>query len=146
MECLESGSPQTPAHSECAIFHSHQTSTSLLDSVCQPLLSFLKLSSVLLCHSFFLHLRYSAIAATWRLFCWALWAQLIWCCVLFSASLWQDLKPVDVTNKRSLWENKGASPTKVAIINFKPSTVIMYKYLWGDQSTRFTHQEKSKRA
>nr|XP_020495177.1 non-muscle caldesmon-like isoform X3 [Labrus bergylta] len=25
-----------------------------------------------------------------------------------------DLKPVDVTNKRSLWENKGASPTKVA--------------------------------
>ncbi|KAK1906187.1 Non-muscle caldesmon, partial [Dissostichus eleginoides] len=24
-----------------------------------------------------------------------------------------DLKPVDVTNKRSLWENKGASPTKV---------------------------------
>ncbi|TKS90905.1 Caldesmon, smooth muscle [Collichthys lucidus] len=23
-----------------------------------------------------------------------------------------DLKPVDVTNKRSLWENKGASPTK----------------------------------
>lgn len=27
--------------------------------------------------------------------------------------LCQDLKPVDVTNKRSLWENKGASPTKV---------------------------------
>ncbi|XP_034381987.1 caldesmon 1a isoform X2 [Cyclopterus lumpus] len=25
-----------------------------------------------------------------------------------------DLKPVDVSNKRSLWENKGASPTKVA--------------------------------
>ncbi|XP_013875284.1 non-muscle caldesmon isoform X2 [Austrofundulus limnaeus] len=25
-----------------------------------------------------------------------------------------DLKPVDVTNKRSLWENKGASPTKMA--------------------------------
>ncbi|XP_039891047.1 caldesmon 1a isoform X2 [Simochromis diagramma] len=25
-----------------------------------------------------------------------------------------DLKPVDVTNKRSLWENKGASPAKVA--------------------------------
>uniref|UniRef100_A0A674P3M1 Caldesmon 1b n=1 Tax=Takifugu rubripes TaxID=31033 RepID=A0A674P3M1_TAKRU len=25
-----------------------------------------------------------------------------------------DLKPVDVTNKRSLWENKGGSPTKVA--------------------------------
>ncbi|KAM9845999.1 caldesmon 1a isoform 6-T7 [Aulostomus maculatus] len=25
-----------------------------------------------------------------------------------------DLKPVDVTNKRSLWENKGTSPTKVA--------------------------------
>ncbi|KAM4569329.1 caldesmon 1a isoform 5-T7 [Odontesthes bonariensis] len=25
-----------------------------------------------------------------------------------------DLKPVDVTNKRSLWENKGATPTKVA--------------------------------
>ncbi|XP_068162699.1 caldesmon 1a isoform X2 [Antennarius striatus] len=25
-----------------------------------------------------------------------------------------DLKPVDVTNKRSLWENKGASPSKVA--------------------------------
>ncbi|XP_031721715.1 caldesmon 1a [Anarrhichthys ocellatus] len=25
-----------------------------------------------------------------------------------------DLKPVDVTNKRSLWENKGSSPTKVA--------------------------------
>uniref|UniRef100_A0A3P9NYI5 Caldesmon 1 n=1 Tax=Poecilia reticulata TaxID=8081 RepID=A0A3P9NYI5_POERE len=24
-----------------------------------------------------------------------------------------DLKPVDVTNKRSLWENKGATPTKV---------------------------------
>uniref|UniRef100_H3DMF1 Caldesmon 1b n=1 Tax=Tetraodon nigroviridis TaxID=99883 RepID=H3DMF1_TETNG len=24
-----------------------------------------------------------------------------------------DLKPVDVTNKRSLWENKGASPSKV---------------------------------
>ncbi|XP_068572945.1 caldesmon 1a isoform X5 [Cebidichthys violaceus] len=24
-----------------------------------------------------------------------------------------DLKPVDVTNKRSLWENKGSSPTKV---------------------------------
>lgn len=33
--------------------------------------------------------------------------------------LWQDLKPVDVTNKRSLWENKGASPTKVAMIHFK---------------------------
>uniref|UniRef100_A0A8C3ATC6 Non-muscle caldesmon n=1 Tax=Cyclopterus lumpus TaxID=8103 RepID=A0A8C3ATC6_CYCLU len=30
-----------------------------------------------------------------------------------------DLKPVDVSNKRSLWENKGASPTKVAIIYFK---------------------------
>uniref|UniRef100_A0A671WYI9 Caldesmon 1b n=1 Tax=Sparus aurata TaxID=8175 RepID=A0A671WYI9_SPAAU len=30
-----------------------------------------------------------------------------------------DLKPVDVTNKRSLWENKGASPTKVAMIHFK---------------------------
>lgn len=27
--------------------------------------------------------------------------------------LCQDLKPVDVTNKRSLWENKGTSPTKV---------------------------------
>ncbi|XP_047245553.1 caldesmon 1a isoform X3 [Girardinichthys multiradiatus] len=25
-----------------------------------------------------------------------------------------DLKPVDVTNKRSLWENKGATPTKMA--------------------------------
>uniref|UniRef100_A0A3Q3LJQ3 Caldesmon 1b n=1 Tax=Mastacembelus armatus TaxID=205130 RepID=A0A3Q3LJQ3_9TELE len=25
-----------------------------------------------------------------------------------------DLKPVDVTNKRSLWENKGTSPTKVS--------------------------------
>ncbi|KAM4711918.1 caldesmon 1a [Anableps anableps] len=25
-----------------------------------------------------------------------------------------DLKPVDVTNKRSLWENKGATPTKIA--------------------------------
>lgn len=32
---------------------------------------------------------------------------------------WQDLKPVDVTNKRSLWENKGATPTKVAPIHFK---------------------------
>uniref|UniRef100_A0A3Q3VVZ3 Caldesmon 1b n=1 Tax=Mola mola TaxID=94237 RepID=A0A3Q3VVZ3_MOLML len=30
-----------------------------------------------------------------------------------------DLKPVDVTNKRSLWENKGATPTKVAPIHFK---------------------------
>uniref|UniRef100_A0A3Q3GXI9 Caldesmon 1 n=1 Tax=Labrus bergylta TaxID=56723 RepID=A0A3Q3GXI9_9LABR len=28
-----------------------------------------------------------------------------------------DLKPVDVTNKRSLWENKGASPTKVTVIH-----------------------------
>ncbi|XP_070405140.1 caldesmon 1a isoform X2 [Nothobranchius furzeri] len=27
-----------------------------------------------------------------------------------------DLKPVDVTNKRSLWENKGATPTKVLIL------------------------------
>ncbi|KAI1883479.1 hypothetical protein AGOR_G00231870 [Albula goreensis] len=26
-----------------------------------------------------------------------------------------DLKPGDVTNKRSLWENKGSSPTKVAV-------------------------------
>uniref|UniRef100_A0A3B4U2S1 Caldesmon 1b n=1 Tax=Seriola dumerili TaxID=41447 RepID=A0A3B4U2S1_SERDU len=34
-----------------------------------------------------------------------------------------DLKPVDVTNKRSLWENKGASPTKVAFIDFRLSTV-----------------------
>lgn len=35
------------------------------------------------------------------------------------APLWQDLKPVDVTNKRSLWENKGASPTKVAATDMK---------------------------
>uniref|UniRef100_A0A8C5F8L9 Non-muscle caldesmon n=1 Tax=Gadus morhua TaxID=8049 RepID=A0A8C5F8L9_GADMO len=38
-----------------------------------------------------------------------------------------DLKPVDVTNKRSLWENKGTTPTKVALIklhlfSYKTST------------------------
>uniref|UniRef100_I3KJ24 Caldesmon 1b n=1 Tax=Oreochromis niloticus TaxID=8128 RepID=I3KJ24_ORENI len=33
-----------------------------------------------------------------------------------------DLKPVDVTNKRSLWENKGASPAKVDVINISPFT------------------------
>uniref|UniRef100_A0A8C5H8I4 Caldesmon 1 n=1 Tax=Gouania willdenowi TaxID=441366 RepID=A0A8C5H8I4_GOUWI len=34
-----------------------------------------------------------------------------------------DLKPVDVTNKRSLWENKGATPTKVLISASFPGDV-----------------------
>lgn len=29
--------------------------------------------------------------------------------------LLQDLKPVDVGNKRSLWETKGSSPAKVTV-------------------------------
>ena len=44
MECLEIGLP----HSEPAIFHFLQTSTTLLDSVCQPLLSCPPLSFLLL--------------------------------------------------------------------------------------------------
>lgn len=40
------------------------------------------------------------------------------CVFLF---VWQDLKPVDVTNKRSLWENKGSSPTKVHKTTTPPS-------------------------
>lgn len=44
----------------------------------------------------------------------------------FWLSPWQDLKPVDVTNKRSLWENKGASPAKVDVINISPFTCLTW--------------------
>lgn len=56
--------------------------------------------------------------------------------LLFSVCVWQDLKPVDVTNKRSLWENKGASPTKVA----------MMRNVFADQSTSLNQRGKSKSA
>lgn len=79
-----------------------------------------------------LHLRYSAIAAKWRLF--SNWPTNAGHSEHHrydaSLSLWQDLKPVDVTNKRSLWENKGASPTKVAIIHLKLFPSIMMRNLY----------------
>uniref|UniRef100_A0A672ZPY8 Caldesmon 1b n=1 Tax=Sphaeramia orbicularis TaxID=375764 RepID=A0A672ZPY8_9TELE len=48
-----------------------------------------------------------------------------------------DLKPVDVTNKRSLWENKGASPTKVVVFILQgllqsfSSGLILIHFVWN---------------
>ena len=107
------------------LFHFLQTAWQ-----CQPLLLFLKLSVLLPplhprhCqndNNFQIDHQMQGTLST---------ADMMLCLrLLSSVCLWQDLKPVDVTNKRSLWENKGASPTKVAMIHFTMRNVF------ADQST-----------
>lgn len=64
----------------------------------------------------------------------------------FWLSPWQDLKPVDVTNKRSLWENKGASPAKVDVINISPFTCLTWSEICigKDPDSCSTYWKKSR--
>jgi len=110
LECLESRLPLTLSHSESVIFHFLQTNT--LSAYC---LSVLELS-VLCCYCIPLSLKHCHRVTQIDLQMPSTADKTLSPCLLCSDAPRQDLKPVDVTNKRSLWENKGATPTKVALL------------------------------